>query len=185
MPRPFKKFKSLDEEVDEKIIPIDEKDAEDVAEKDIESDIISDDDANVEKDDFTVFGDDDTAQMELTVARINAPPIKNWADGIKTKFNVGDLVLLGSSSTVYKIMGPTKDNKTYAVKMSGSDTTISCVAEKDIKFAPKGAVWRNYWDVVNDPYRDWKKRQEDNNVKDIQKEEKKPKSNRKKRKDKK
>jgi hypothetical protein len=157
MPRPSKKFKSLDEE--EVILPQVEETPDDTV-IETEDVVTPDDELTAEKDEFSVSGDDDAKQLSISSIHINQPPPKLWSDGIKLKYNIGVLVCLKGSQNVYKVVGPAKQEFSYNLKASGSDAILPDIKEKDIKFAPEGSVWKSIWDVVPDPYRDWKLRQE-------------------------
>lgn len=163
---PKRAYKSLDDDDDvtnlmEVIETIDNNKDED--EELIPDDATNEDGEIVEKDDVQVsaVGSDDTASVSLTSVRTNVPPPKNWADGIKTKFSIGELVCIkGSPNSILKVSGPCTNPQTYVLRPSGCDNTRNNIPEDKIKKAPPGAVWVDFWETTVDPYRDWKRKQE-------------------------
>jgi len=167
MAKPLKKkYKSLDDDDDVtnlmEVIETIETEKEDDGEL-TPGDATNDDGEIVEKDDVQVstVGADDTISISLTSVRSNQPPPKNWADGIKTKFSVGDLVYIkGTPANIFKVAGPHINPRTYVLKPSGIDKVHDNIHEDKIKKAPPEAKWVDYWDTIVDPYRDWKRKQE-------------------------
>jgi hypothetical protein len=161
MPRPKKKFKSLDDDNDvTNILEVVENIDVDIDDDEIilaPDDIPSDDVFLDEKEYVSVSGDN----ISITSIRSNPPPPKLWSDGVKTKFTIGDLVSFKyNPEYIYKIVGPCTIPNTYIIKLSGTDGTRCNIPEDKIKKAKPGATWVDYWDTIIDPYRDWKRKKE-------------------------
>lgn len=163
MPRPPKKFKSLDDDEDVTNIlevTVDQKD------DDLENDNVPTEELEIsEKDDVQVTTTgEDTVSVSVTSYRSNPPPMKIWSDDpeVKLKFYVGELVTIkGYPDQIYKVMGPCVKSYTYSLKPSGSDKERLNIPEDIIKKAKPDAKWISYWDTINDPYRAWKKKKEE------------------------
>jgi hypothetical protein len=163
---PKRKYKSLDDDEDVtnlmEVIETIETEKEDDGEL-TPDDAVNADGEIVEMDDVQVStaGEDDTVSVSLTSVRTNAPPPKNWADGIKTKFKIGELVYIkGTPTSIFKVSGPYTNPQTYVLRPSGCDAVRDNIPEEKIKKAPPGAKWVDYWETIVDPYRDWKRKQE-------------------------
>jgi hypothetical protein len=160
MPRPKKKFRSLDEE--DIVLPqteeIDPDPTTDLTLLD-DDDVVPSNDLTTEKEEFSVNGDDDSKELSISAIHTNPPPPKAWSDNIKLKFNIGVLVCIKGVDKIYKVCGPGREEHTFVLKVSGS-TAETVAKEKEIKIAPNDAVWVSHWDVISDPYRDWKRKQE-------------------------
>jgi hypothetical protein len=166
MPRPKRKFKSLDDELDDNIIDAatDNVSAENeeinIEELVADEDTPADDTLITDKEELVQSEDGES--VSISVIRRSPPPKKCWADGIKTKFTIGDLVYIkGYPDSIFKIIGPSYDDHTYSLKPSGSDGTRPNIPEDKLKLAKPGAIWKDYWDTVSDPYRDWKRKQDE------------------------
>ena len=168
MARPKRTYKSLDDDVDvtnilEVVENIDKIDGEgDEPEENLITDDAMIEDDIIEKDDVKVWNTGEDMTVSVTSVHINLPAPKLWSDDIKTKFSIGDLVyFVGCSDNIYKVTGPCKTPYTYALKPSGCDSARYDVAEEKLKKAKSGAVWVDYWDTVVDPYREWKRKQDE------------------------
>lgn len=162
MPRPKKIYKSLDDD-DDDIVPDDvnkatKEDDDDeitgVAPEELAADIL--------EEEYQVSGGngEDDGELSITSIRRNAPPPKSWDDGKVLKYKTGDLVIVKGYTLVYKILGAGREENTYAVKSSGSDS-IQYLEEQKIKKAPADSIWKDYWDTICDPYRAWKAKQDE------------------------
>jgi hypothetical protein len=177
MPRPKKVFKSLSDDEDvtnilEVVENIDNDHDDD--EKLVNDDVPSEDLETMDKDDIQVSTTGDDVSVELTSVRANRPPPKMWYDGIKTKFNTGDLVnFKGYPTAIFKVTGPSKIPFTYAIILSGTDSVRYDIPEDKLKKAKSDAIWVSHWNVVSDPYREWvnKKKEEHIPQKEVNKKE--------------
>jgi hypothetical protein len=160
MPRPPKTFKSLDD--DEDITNILKEAANEISDTSGENSFLDEIPTEDVEDDVQVSSADGDFSVSVGSVRRNKPPEKCWADGIRTPFVVGDLVYLkGSPDKIFKVLGPYSIPNTYNIKLSGTDNEQCNVREDIIRKAKPDAVWVPIWETVVDPYRDWKRKQEE------------------------